>query len=75
MRVTGVTNTRSLSSSFTRHVRHQSIFGVSEICKGILIFGVGDMAIADQFGEVVVVAWQGVGIYPLASIVAWGQAL
>ena len=41
----------------------QSVFAVSEICKGMLIFGVGDMATADQFGEAVVIIWQAVGFY------------
>lgn len=56
-------------------MRRQSVFAVSEICKGILIVGVGDMATADQFGEVVVIAWQAVGLYGLAPIVARGQIL
>jgi hypothetical protein len=49
-------------------VRRQTIFAVSEICKGVCILGVGDMATADQVGEVVVIAWQAVQIHGLAPV-------
>jgi hypothetical protein len=55
-------------------VRRQMIFAVSEICKGAFIFGVGDMATADQFGEVVLIAWEAVQIHGL-SPVAHGAGL
>jgi hypothetical protein len=49
-------------------IRRQSIFAVSEICKGALILEVGDMVTADQFGEVIVIAWQAVLFCGLVSV-------
>jgi hypothetical protein len=63
MRVIRVVPDTTTIASFAALVRRQSVFAVSEICKGMLIFGVGDMATADQFGEAVVMIWQAVGFY------------
>ncbi|CAJ0870926.1 MAG TPA: hypothetical protein VIF02_12975 [Methylocella sp.] len=56
------------AKSFVTLVRRQSVFAVSEICKGLLIVGVGDLATADQFGDVIVIAWQTCGAYGLVSL-------
>ncbi len=67
MRVLGVqVDYISMGSSFILLVRRQSVFAVSEICKGVLIFGIGDMATADQCGEAIVIACQAAGCYGLA---------
>jgi hypothetical protein len=67
MRVLGVrVDYGAAGYSFILLIRRQSVFAVSEICKGALIFGIGDMATADQFGEAVVIACQTVGCYGLA---------
>ncbi|MGJ0508627.1 MAG: hypothetical protein ACR652_16180 [Methylocystis sp.] len=43
--------------SFVALVRREAIFAISEISKGAMIVGVGDMATADQVGEAIVGAW------------------
>lgn len=54
--------------SFTALLRRESVFAISEICKGLVILGVGDMAVADQFGDAVVIVCQTCGAYGLASL-------
>jgi hypothetical protein len=56
------------AKSFVALVRRQSVFAVSEICRGLLILGVGDLATADQCGDVIVIAWQTCGAYGLVSL-------
>lgn len=48
----------SLSLALARQVRRQGVFAASEICKGLVIIGIGDMATADQLGELIVIASQ-----------------
>ncbi|MGJ0508498.1 MAG: hypothetical protein ACR652_15530 [Methylocystis sp.] len=43
--------------TFIALVRREAVFAISEISKGAMILGVGDMATADQVGEVIVGAW------------------
>lgn len=76
MRVRGVLVYRDVSAApLLALVRRQMIFAVSEICKGAFIFGVGDMATADQFGEVVLIAWEAVQIHGLSPAASMGEGL
>ncbi len=68
MRRTEVLPERCAKESFTALLRRESVFAISEICKGLVILSVGDMAIADQFGDAVVILCQTCGVYGLASL-------
>lgn len=57
MRVPGVGALDLSVGSLAILIRRQSVFAVCEICKGIVIIGIGDIATADQCGEAIVMSW------------------
>lgn len=75
MRVDGVRQRINWAlASFLALAARESIFAASEISKGLVILGAGDMATADEVGELVVIVAQVAIVYARPSLTGLSRA-